>query len=216
MELPSHIRSQYVETLIDLIKKNIDHTWLPYFLKIREGGYLPGGGAGSLNDWGPMYGDLKPQVWYTVLYDILRYLFDNDLTPEYLNNSPWIKAKDKIQVIRCLNCNKSYQHPHVFEYYFANDFYAKNFQTFIDGGSLQTILDEHLSFNTPAVDDIRSWLLAEYKQNDIKVFDFISAHYRCPHCKKVRADTEHDLYKADSSVRTFTLIKQNSSYSDTN
>ena len=77
-------KEQYINPLIRLIEINEDKSWLECFIGLKTGGYLPGGGAGSLNDGGPSYSDKFKSSWYSNLYDLLRYLFDNNLPAEQI------------------------------------------------------------------------------------------------------------------------------------
>jgi adenine-specific DNA methylase len=217
LKLQLNIRHQYVELLIKLIETNHDPTWLPYFLELRTGGQLPGGGAGSLNDWGPSYANPEEEVWFNKIYEVTRYLFDQDLEPSQADNFHSIKFRNNIRIIRCLNCNKSYQHPSVFETHFALDFLKNSFVVFAESNKLIEILDPKQTFNSNRVIEYRDWLRNEYSNNNIKVYDFVSANYVCPNCRKDHAETEHDLYKIDKTIlddRIFKLSKQNATWSD--
>jgi hypothetical protein len=217
MTLQPNVRHQYFELLIKLIQANLDQSWLSYFLRLRGGGKLPGGGAGSLNDWGPSYGDFMTQVWYGKIYEVTKYLFHQDLEPNQVNTHQSIKFRDNIRIIRCLNCNKSYQHPSSFESHFALDFVGHHFAMFTDSGRLIEILDPSQTFSSNGVIEYRSWLLNEYLNNDIKVYDFVLENYVCPYCGKQNSDFEHDLYKitkSPSGDKVFKRLKQNASWSD--
>src|SRR5215467_4887420 len=97
MTLKPNIIHQYIELLIKLVQTNRDHTWLPYFLKLRNGGQLPGGGAGSLNDWGPSYTDSKAEVWFGKIYKVTKYFFDQQLEPNKIDTYDSIKFRNNIQ-----------------------------------------------------------------------------------------------------------------------
>lgn len=209
-------RTQYIEPLIQLIEINEDKTWLPYFLALRSGGSLPGGGAGSLNDWGPYYRGRIASTWYSKLYDILRHLFDNNLSAENIDAYKLIQLKNNIQIIRCLNCNKSYQHPSSFEAHIALDFYQKNFEQLADNQLLLNLFIPEMTYQSPKTSEYRSWLTGQYELKNIKIYDFVTAKYICPHCNQEHASTEHDLYRIqdEEGLLTFQLQKQNADWSD--
>jgi hypothetical protein len=217
MALTPNIRHQYIEALIRLVETNVDHTWLDAFLKLRSGGYLPGGGAGSLNDWGPSYADYKEAAWKSTLYEMLRFLYDNNLEPKLISTYKSIRFRNKIRIIRCLNCNKNYQHPQSLERHFSLDFYADNFVPYSENNKLNNLLNPEETFNSPKVINYKEWLLEKYDNESIKVYDFVSANYVCPHCNKHHAETEHDLYKIEKTAlgdKTFKLVKQNAEWHD--
>jgi hypothetical protein len=197
-------RTQQIETLIKLIELNEDDTWLETFRSLRTGGYLPGGGAGSLNDWGPIYSGKFEAVWYGKLYDILRYLFDGELTSEGLCDFNPIKFRNNIQIIRCLDCNGSYQHPSVFESHIALDFYEQNLPVFTANERLIEILTPQKSFESEAVFEYRTSLERQYQPKNIKIYDFVLANYVCPHCGKISFEIAHDLYLI-SEIELFRL-----------
>lgn len=212
-----NLRSQYIETLIKLIETNQDKSWLQAFLSLRSGGYLPSGGAGSLNDWGPTYKDKIINVWYSQLYNITRYLFDNNLIPAQIDTFKPIKFRNSIRIIRCLNCGKNYQHPDVFESHIALDFYKNSFLPFANRNELIEILNPVKSFASNEIIEYRKWLSVQYDMQNIKIYDFVTAKYICPHCNKDHSETEHDLYKIisiQSGEKIFKLIKQNANWKD--
>lgn len=217
MTLQANIKHQYIELLIRLIQTNSDHTWLPYFLRLRTGGRLPRGGAGSLNDWGPSYVGLETQVWFSKIYEATKFLFEQDLNPYQIGSLHSIKLRNIIRIIRCLNCYKSYQHPSIFEGHFALDFLKNNYAVFAETDRLIEVLNPDKTFNNNEVIEYRSWLTDQYSNNNIVVYDFVSANYVCPHCDNKDADFEYDLYKIDETVindRIFKLVKQNASWHD--
>lgn len=210
-------KQQYIETLIELIETNQDKTWLSYFIELRYGSFLPGGGAGSLNDWAPTYSNEKQNVWYSNLYEILRFLFDNKLTAKQIDSFKAIKFKNNIRIIRCLFCNKSYQHPNVFESHISLDFYHKKFVTFVENNKLQKILIPEISYNNEETNNYRIWLEEQYQLCDIKIYDFVANQYFCPHCNTQHAEFEHDLYivkNETDDLRSFCLQKQNADWDD--
>ncbi len=188
-------RNQLIETLIKLVELNNDPTWLDDFLSLRTGGYLPGGGAGSLNDWGPYYSEFPLSVWYSKLYQILRHLFDDNLSADELANYEPVKNRNNTRVIRCLNCSGSYQHPSIFENNIALDFYSRNLPGFIKRGQLVEILMPENSFSNPQTNEYRPWLKSQYQLQNIVIYDFVAAKYACPHCEKANCETAHDLYE---------------------
>lgn len=215
IELPSHIRTQYIETLIRLVELNNDDYWMDAFLKLRSGGYLPGGGAGSLNDWGPSYSGVKADAWFTTLYDIMRYLFDNDRPPEQILNIKAVQNHFKIRVIRCCACNRGYQHPSRLEAQLAVKFYRDSLPGFVREGNLLDILKPSLSFNSDTVLHYRDWLLKQYAGCGITVYDFLFANYICPHCNTIKPATEHDVYTIAKNTRgEWQLVKEDGTWHD--
>lgn len=210
-------KEQYIEPLIKLIELNNDKTWLQTFLDLRQDAHLPGGGAGSLNDWGPYYSDKFEKAWYPELYKILRYLFDNNLPSEQLKNFDLIHLRNNIRIIRCLHCNKSYQHPSVFESLISLNFYAQHFTAFADSKSLLDLFISDLTINNQKTKEFRRWLHQQYELNDIKVYDFVNNNYICPHCFKAHAKTIHDLYiisELQSGEKEFRCKKSNAEWGD--
>jgi len=207
----------YVEPLIKLIELNDDPTWLTAFRGLRAGGSLPGGGAGSLNDWGPYYTNKTQQVWYSILYDILRFLFDNNLTPDKVHSFKPLIVKNNIQILRCTNCNNSYQHPSSFERHISLDFFEKNFVTFSKQNNLLELITPKLTYEHFSTIDYRQWLENKYKSFGIKIYDFVNAKYICPHCAADHVPTESDLYLVNRNFfgqKTFNRQKQNATWAD--
>lgn len=194
-------RSQYIEPLIRLIELNEDKSWLHAFLNLKKGGYLPGGGAGSLNDWGPIYADNIRQAWYSHLYSILRYLYDGNLAVGQLKEISEIKTRNHIRVIRCLSCNNRYQHPAVFESYIALDFYHHHLASLLESKEWVNLFTPGQTFEHPETNALRDILIRKYDAENIKIVEFVNNGYQCPHCGKVRGETEHELYgvKKDAS-----------------
>ncbi len=210
-------KTQQIEALIKLIELNLDKTWLSEFRSLRDGGYLPGGGAGSLNDWGPSFRGELQHAWYSNLYEILRYLFDNALGSDKIDECNSVKFRNNIQIIRCLSCDKNYQHPTRFESHIALDFYQNHVAEFSERRLLVEILLANRSFESEKVIDYRNWLLDQYEINETKVFNFVEAKYVCPHCETADFKTEHDLYKISSQgsgSKRFELFKKNASWED--
>jgi hypothetical protein len=187
-------KEQYIEPLIKVIEQNEDKSWLRYFLDLRVGGYLPGGGAGSLNDWSPSYLNEIKHSWYSNLYKILRHLYDNNLQANHINEIREVKLSNYIQVIRCLICNKSYQHPSVFESHIALNYFYKNFIELAEKKLLLNLFIPELTYENQESIDYRSWLIKQYETNNIKIYDFVSNKYICPHCCKEHGKTEQDNY----------------------
>lgn len=211
-------KTQYIETLIRLIELNKDPSWINAFRNLRNGGALPGGGAGSLNDWGPTYTDKFQDTWYTNFYRIMRFLFDNHLTPDTLNDFKRIANNDKIRILRCVECNGRYQHPSVFESHIAVHFYKEKILEFYNSKRLIDILNPSESFEDPAVKLYRDWLKSEYGRLNIKIYNFIEAKYVCPHCgKKDARPSDHDLYRIKKSLfgkKKLKHKKNNASWAD--
>jgi hypothetical protein len=207
-------KKQYIEPLIKLIELNEDKTWLNVFQGLRNGGTLPGGGAGSLNDWGPSYKDKIKSNWYTNLYDILRQLYDNNLPTEKLKEIKSINLRNNIRVIRCLNCNKSYQHPSTFESVISLNFYEENIIPLSKNESLMNLFIPELTFENPKVIQFRNWLACQYEINNIKIYDFVQNKYICPHCNIQHGETEHDLYLINEidNQKHFVRNKENSNW----
>jgi hypothetical protein len=208
---------QYIEPLIRLIELNEDKTWLDAFTDLRAGGYLPGGGAGSLNDWGPYYSDKIKCSWYSNLYNILRHLFDNNLPAEQINEVKLIKFKNNIRVIRCLNCNKSYQHPSVFESYISLAFYNNNFTQLAEHQLLLNLFIPELTYENQKTKEFRNWLSGQYEINKIKIYDFVINNYICPHCSIADGETAHDLYSIidlEADKKLLQRQKQNANWND--
>ncbi len=206
----------YVETLIKLIELNDDPTWLTAFKNLRSGAGLPGGGAGSLNDWGgPYYIDKTQDTWYNNLYNILRFLFDGDLTPDNINSYKPIRFRNNIRILRCLNCNNKYQHPGILERHVSLDFYQKNFITFANQNCLPELLIPENTYLHSSSTEYRLWLKKQYDANSIKIYDFVTNKYICPHCAADHAPTEDDLYLVNhNGLKTFRIQKQNATWTD--
>ncbi|MDO9679556.1 MAG: hypothetical protein Q7262_00950 [Bacteroidales bacterium] len=210
-------KTQYIETLIKLIELNNDQTWTPTFRNLRTGGYLPGGGAGSLNDWGPSYSDDFQHIWYSDFYRIMRFLFDDYLTPDSLNDFKTIANINKIRILRCTDCNGRYQHPSRFESHIALNFYRKKIADFYFDKRLIEILNPEESYESPAIKLYRDWLMNEYDRLEIKIYDFVRADYICPHCGRQHSDMVHDLYKIEKQLFGKTKlnhIKDNAGWND--
>lgn len=210
-------RNQYIETLIKLVEQNNDTVWTATFLLLRQGHPLPGGGAGSLNDWGPTYTNHFENAWYTKLYAILRFLHDQDLRPESILDYKFVKSRDKFGIIRCLMCDKSYQHPDVFESQVAYDYYATNFVQYAESGRLTSILRSENSYASAMATEFRNWLEHEYALHEIKIYDFVKNKYVCPHCGRSKAAFEHDCYICDLDTaghRRLSLHKRNATWED--
>jgi len=210
-------KEQYINPLIRLIEINEDKSWLECFIGLKTGGYLPGGGAGSLNDWGPSYSDKFKSSWYSNLYDLLRYLFDNNLPAEQIKEFKLVKFKNNIRVIRCLSCNKSYQHPSVFESHIALEFYFNNFTSLSENKLLLNLFVPELTYEKQKTIEFSNWLTEQYEINNIKIYDFVNNKYICPHCGKDHSETEHDLYilKVEGTdKRTFQRQKKNANWGD--
>jgi hypothetical protein len=208
---------QYIETLIKLIELNNDQTWTPTFRNLWTGGYLPGGGAGSLNDWGPSYTDNFQHIWYSDFYGIMRYLYDDQLRPESIAYYKPIKHNDKFRILRCVDCNGRYQHPSRFESHVAMKFYRENLVNFYNANKLIEILNPLESYECSSIKLFRDWLKSEYDRLGIKIYDFVRAEYICPHCGRQRSDTEHDLYKIEKRLfgkMKLNHIKNNAGWND--
>lgn len=210
-------RQQYIETLIKLVELNEDDTWNETFRKLRTGGYLPGGGAGSLNDWGPVFSGKYRSVWYSRLYEILRFLFDNDFAATSLAEFPGIKTRHNFRIIRCLKCGGRYQHPAAFEASVALECYSGLVPGFVEEARLVEILEGSNSFDGSAAAEYREWLKTQYKNLGIRIYDFVAAKYECPHCSNRDFGTEHDLFQLSEESpgnRQFGLKKQNAGWND--
>ena len=204
-------RTQYIETLIKLIELNTVQDWTSYFIGLRSGGSLPGGGAGSLNDWGSSYTDDFQDDWYSRLYRILRFLFDDGLTPARILDYKPVENNNRIQILRCLNCHGRYQHPSVFESHIAIDFYKNQFLQFCKSNKLVDILSAKESYESEPVILYRKWLKDEYDKLDIKIYNFVKSGYVCPYCNSKNCETEHDLFKLKKSIfkkRKLSLVKK--------
>ena len=207
----------YIEPLIKLVEINEDKYWLETFYSLRIGRYLPGGGAGSLNDWGPRYSDKIKSSWYSNLYNILRHLFDNNLSAEQISSIKSVQSRNNLRIIRCLNCNKNYQHPSVFETHISLDFYYKNFVQFVKNKSLLNLFIPEQTFEKSETVKYRNWLTEQYAKKSIKIYDFIAGNYICPHCGKPHQATEHDLYTVNyesEGQKILQLEKQNAGWED--
>ena len=210
-------KTQYIETLIKLIKLNKDQEWTSTFINLRTGANLPGGGAGSLNDWGPSYKDDLQDVWYSGFYGIMRFLFENNLEPDAINQYREIVNLNKFRILRCLDCDYRYQHPSRFESHVAMKFYQQNTAKFYYENRLIDILNPLESYKSPSVKSYRDWLSSEYTRLGIKIYDFISAKYVCHHCGAKNSGTEHDLYKLEKTFfgkMKLTHIKNNGEWDD--
>lgn len=193
-------REQYVETLIKLIELNRDQSWTSTFRGLRKGGSLPGGGQGSLNDWGPSYIDEFRDVWYRDLYEILRFLFDDKLSPESLRDDKRLANNDKLHILRCAYCNGRYQHPSIFESHIAKKFYNERFAEFYNSKKLVDILIPSLSYESPSIKLYRDGMKKEYQRLGIKIYDFVRGKYICGHCS-LRDSGSHfsDLYMVEKT-----------------
>jgi hypothetical protein len=176
------VKEIYIELLIKLIELNEDKSWLKTFYDLRKGASLPGGGAGSLNDWGPVYIDEMKHTWFSNLYNILRHLIDNNLLAEQLVDYSLVKFNNQLRMIKCRNCNKGYQHPSVFESHIAINFYGNHFIHFDSSDSLLDLLIPEFTFMNVETIQYRAWLFNQYELNEIKVYDFVAHNYTCPHC----------------------------------
>src|SRR5690554_4164204 len=186
-------RTEYIETLIKLIELNEDDYWLDSFLNLRNGGYLPTGGAGSLNDWGPYYSNEIQSSWFNILYEVLKYLFQQELPINHLNE---VLSKWKTNhLIRCSNCSLQYQHPNIFERQIAVKYFEENLKKYIEQNNLEMILNPANSYKNEKANEYRENLINIYKSKNIIIYDFISNNYFCPHCKKQNAETFHDEYQ---------------------
>lgn len=210
-------KEPYIEPLIRLIELNADKSWLDAFLALRTGGYLPGGGAGSLNDWGPAYSDPIEHSWYANLYDLLRHLFDNNLSPEKIDEYKPIKFNYNLKIIRCLNCNKSYQHPSIFQAHLALAFYRSTFCDLAERNQLLNLFIPEKTYQSSEASAYQQWLTEQYEINNIKIYNFVSNGYICPHCGQSHAATEHDLYVVQETAtdqKVFSLCKQIAGWGD--
>lgn len=208
---------EYAELLIQLIEANDDKTWLKTFLNLRKGAPLPGGGAGSLEDWGPHYENAFQDVWYEDLYNLVKTMYKTQATPDYIFDYPQIRFRNNLKILRCTNCNKSYQHPNVFERHISLCFIHDNFIRLTESFSLQTLLRPEITYLNQRVIKYREWLLHQYSVNNILVHDFVKGNYVCPHCNKQHIETKHDLYilisNADNTKKLI-LKKRDSKWED--
>lgn len=200
---------QYQETLIWLIDKNDDDQWTEDFHNLRNGGSLAWGGAGSVNDWGPSYSDFYEDCWYGDLYDIIFEVFRASAGPDDVLKNVHLRDCNKSEIIRCLACRKSYQHPAIFESLIANLYYAKYLVGMIGANNLMMLVRPEYSYRSEEAVGLRNWLKGEYDKHNIKIYDFVTGKYVCPHCGAKDFKTEHDQYLIGDAWgnRTFAFSK---------
>jgi hypothetical protein len=116
-----------------------------------------------------------------------------------------------------LNCGERYQHPSSFESHIALDFYKKNLTAFFASGRLTEILLPAESFDHKDTNGYRNWLMRQYAASSIKIYDFVSAKYICPHCGKMDSETAHDLFHVSDGAlgeKYFKISKRNAVWGD--
>ena len=192
-------RETYIEILIQLIELNEDKTWLSYFHNLRNGGYLPGGGAGSLNDWGPHYADETQDIWYTNLYTLIRFLYDNNYMPAKIDELNLVKENNQLTIIQCVNCTNRYQHPSIFESHIAIHFYHSFFINSTNELNYSALFLPKTTFNHPKVNEYRDQLNSQYELHKIKIYDFIKGQYSCPYCHILSGEINHLHYTIDKT-----------------
>lgn len=175
---------QYQEGLIRLVEKNQDKEWLSYFVGMRKGGVLPQGGAGSLNDWGPIYLDLYEQTWYSCLYDILMELYRKRLYPNKINQYRTVKNRHTAEILMCSNCKQKFQHPNVFEKLISTEYYAKHLEKMINSLKLELIFDPLNSYKSDEANNYRKSLNRAYQDKGILLYDFVKNKYICYTCER--------------------------------
>lgn len=186
----------YSEILIKLIELNDDRTWDKVFHSLREGKNLPGGGAGSLNDWGPYYINEIENSWYPLLYDILRFLYDNRLAPSEFIKAVELKNVNQITLLKCKNCNAYRQHPRSFETQLAKLFFSKHLIEFLNEKNWPNLFLKEYSYESEFTNIYRDKLIQEYKKLNVYVgiTNKINPMKHCPNCK-TDADFEHVNFK---------------------
>jgi ribosomal protein L44E len=174
----------YIDILIELVNLNTDRTWDSIFKDLRKYRDLPGGGAGSLNDWGPSYLGNFEEPWYSALYEITRFLFDNKLKPEEALNHQRTKNWNEILVIECLKCKTSRQHPHVFERQIADSFYYENLSKILETNDWRFLFNNTFTWNSEFSSSYRNNLKKVYseKQIWIGVTDKLNPMIKCHNC----------------------------------
>lgn len=210
------LKTQYRETLIKLIELNVDHYWLQCFYDMRNGNLLPGGGAGSLNDWGPSYSNKFENIWFNLLYNIVRYLDDFQYIPFEIKKYADIKYRNNLAILRCKTCNQKYIHPDIFERYVALNFYSENIINLTEKGNLLEILRPINSYFSKDAINFRTKLKEEFIKNKINIYNFIENKYLCSGCGNESIYTESDLFIIiqNKSSLSIGLKKQNAQWSD--
>ena len=184
---------QYQEGLITLVEKNQDKNWMPAFIDMRNGGFLPQGGAGSLNDWGPIYLDIYQSSWYNCLYDILMELYRKRLTPAHINEHRTIKNRHTSEILMCSNCQQKFQHPNIFERLIATEHLAEHLEDLISSLSIESIFKPSNSFESDYANKYRASLNQAYKKEGILLYNFVKNKYKCPTCQQ-KMDLTHIKY----------------------
>lgn len=197
-------KQQYSELLIDLVELNEDIQWLKYFRNLKLGHDLPGGGMGSLNDWGPCYKTDIENSWFNQLYRITHKLLTEKLEPEYIKDDFFIKHKNEVNILKCRHCNQKFQHPNIFENHIATFFYYKNFLKFIQQNRLKDFTNPNFSYKNFEATQLRQSLESEYEKNNIILFDFVRQKYHCSKCDK-KMDFEHIDFKIEENKNKFKL-----------
>jgi hypothetical protein len=202
--------------MIEMIKKSHKpEELLPFFeTYILNGSF--GAHIRGLDDGPYFFGDLE-RVWKNELFRILRFLFGEQLEPGAITRYKQVRLRNNLRIIRCLVCNNRYQHPDVFESYFAFDFYANNFIEFVNKEKLVNIFDPHTSYHSAKVEKDRAWLNRQYDKYNIKINDFVEAQFHCPHCSAKTDRIEHDLFKITKNLfgfRQFKFVRENAPQSE--
>ena len=193
-KLSNKTKEQYSELLIELVEKNEDKQWLVYFHNLRLGHDLPGGGMGSLNDWGPSYKNDLEHAWFNLLYRITHKLLTEKLESEFIKNDYSIKHRNEVNILKCPNCGQKFQHPRIFEDQIATFYYFKNFSKFVEQNRLTDFTNPNFSFKNLEAVELRQSLESEYATNDIILFDFIKHKYICSKCDK-KMEFDHIDFK---------------------
>ena len=187
-------RNEYTSLLTELVELNEDKKWIEYFYNLKLGQDLPGGGMSSLNDWSPSYRNDKEYAWFNLLYRITHNLLTKKQESEFIKNDFSIEHKNEVNILKCPNCKQKFQHPRIFENYIAIFYILRNFTKFVEQKRLKDFTNPNFSYKNIEARELRESLEAEYKGNDIILFDFIKSKYICSKCE-IKMDFEHLDYE---------------------
>jgi len=185
---------QFQETLIKLVEENQDHQWLEAFFELRNGNSLPGGGAMSLNDWGPNYIGIKKDIWYSNLYDVLRKVIKTSNIDEELKSFKFNSIHFKKYLRECPVCGLFHCHPKTIEESISIEFLSKMIPNYLGSNKLQELLDPSNSFNSDEVNFFRTELHYHLSRKGILPHNFLREIVLCPHCEQDDHEPKSDKY----------------------
>ncbi len=204
--------NQYCETLISLVELNQDKTWLKVFYSLRDGKHLPGGGTGSLNDWGPCYLGMKKQAWYSTLYEMIRFIVGSYELTSKLEEFKYNRLAYKNYLRKCLGCGRFHINPSITERCIAIEFYKKYIPRYIKRNCLVDIISSELSYNSNEVNKLRTLLNIELLGKKIELFNFRNSEIICPHCEEndIQIETNEYLHLDMNTfeIKELSILKQ--------